>query len=207
MAAAPEVVLVDYGAGNVRSLRAALERAGASAVLSGDPERVRAARRLMVPGQGAAGPAMARLRANGLEDAIRAAVDDGAHLLGVCVGLQLLFDASEENDATCFGFLPGRVRRLEGVARLPHMGWNDVEPAGANGHPIAAELPAVAYFAHSFAVLDAGEATLGTTEVDGVRFASLVGAGRVAGAQFHPERSAAAGAAMLRGFLAWADAA
>ncbi len=207
MAAAPEVVLVDYGAGNVRSLRAALERAGASAVLSGDPERVRAARRLMVPGQGAAGPAMARLRADGLEDAIRDAVDDGAHLLGVCVGLQLLFEASEENDATCFGFLPGRVRRLEGVARLPHMGWNDVEAVAANGHPMAAELPAVAYFAHSFAVLDAGDATLGTTEVDGVRFASLVGAGRVAGAQFHPERSAAAGEAMLRGFLAWADAA
>jgi glutamine amidotransferase len=161
----------------------------------------------MVHGQRAARPAMEPHRAARLEGAIRRAVADGAHLLGVCVGLQLLFEASDENDATCFGFLPGRVRRLDGVARLPHMGWNDVEPAGGNGHPLAAELPAVTYFAHSFAVLDAGEATLGTTEVDGVRFASLVGAGRVAGAQFHPERSAAAGQAMLRGFLAWADAA
>jgi glutamine amidotransferase len=161
----------------------------------------------MVPGQGAAGPAMDELRRRGLERAIRAAVDGGAFLLGVCVGLQLLFERSAENDAEGFGFLPGRVERLEGVERLPHMGWNDVEPVGDRDHPVAAGLPAVAYFAHSYAVLDAGEATLATTEVDGRRFASLVGAGRVAGAQFHPERSSAAGAAMLRGFLAWADAA
>jgi glutamine amidotransferase len=202
----PEVVLVDYGAGNVRSLRAALERAGAAVALSDDPARVASARRLMVPGQGAAGPAMDELRRRGLERAIREAVDAGAHLLGVCVGLQLLFERSAENDAVCFGFLPGRVERLEGVARLPHMGWNDVVAAD-RPHPVAAGLPAVAYFAHSFAVLDAGDATVATTEVDGVRFASLVGAGRVAGAQFHPERSSAAGDAMLRGFLAWADAA
>jgi glutamine amidotransferase len=201
------VVLVDYGAGNIRSLRAALERAGARPVVSDDPRQVAAARRLMVPGQGAAGPAMDELRRRGLEPAIRSAVDDGAHLLGVCVGLQLLFERSAENDAEGFGFLPGRVERLEGVERLPHMGWNDVEPWADRPHPVAAGLPAVAYFAHSYAVLDAGEAALATTEVDGVRFASLVGAGRVAGAQFHPERSSAAGDAMLRGFLQWADAA
>jgi glutamine amidotransferase len=201
-----EVVVVDYGSGNVRSLRAALERAGARVVVSGDPALVAAARRLMVPGQGAAGPAIATLRRAGLERAIRDALAGGAYLLGVCVGLQLLFDSSEEQEATGLGLLPGRVTRLAGVARLPHMGWNDVVPAGP-AHPLAAGLPACAYFAHSYAIVDPGPCTVATTEVDGVTFASVVAAGRVAGAQFHPERSSLAGHAMLRGFLEWSDAA
>ena len=202
----PDVVLVDYGSGNIRSLRWAMERAGASVTVSADPGVVAGARRLMVPGQGAAGPAMATLRAGGLERAIRGAVGDGAYLLGVCVGLQLLFDASDENDATCFGFLPGRVTRLAGVERLPHMGWNDVVPVGPP-HPLGRGLPFCAYFAHSFAVRDAGPAAVATTAVDGVAFSSVVAAGRVAGAQFHPEKSSAAGLEMLRGFLEWSRAA
>jgi glutamine amidotransferase len=200
------VVLVDYGSGNLRSLRAAMERAGTDVVVADDPATVASARRLMVPGQGAAGPTMATLRRTGLERAIRSAVADGAYLLGVCVGLQLLFDASAEDATPCLGFLPGRVERLDGAARLPHMGWNDVEPVGPP-HPLAAGLPACAYFAHSYAVRDAGPAAVAETEVDGLRFSSVVAAGRVAGAQFHPERSAGAGRAMLEGFLAWSDAA
>jgi imidazole glycerol-phosphate synthase subunit HisH len=200
------VVLVDYGSGNLRSLRAAMERAGSDVVVTAEPATVAGARRLMVPGQGAAGPTMATLRRTGLERAIREAVAGGAYLLGVCVGLQLLFDASAEDDTPCLGFLPGRVERLEGVERLPHMGWNDVEPVGPP-HPLAAGLPACAYFAHSYAVRDAGPAAVAETELDGIRFTSVVAAGRVAGAQFHPERSAGAGLAMLRGFRAWSDAA
>ena len=202
----PDVVLVDYGSGNIRSLRWAMERAGATVTVSADPVVVAAAPRLMVPGQGAAGPAMAALRAGGLEQAIRAAVGGGAYLLGVCVGLQLLFDSSEENGATCLGFLPGRVVRMAALERLPHMGWNDVEPVGPP-HPLGRGLPFCAYFAHSFAILDAGPAAVATTEVDGVTFSSVVAAGRVAGAQFHPERSSAAGHEMLRGFLEWSRAA
>ncbi len=200
------VVLVDYGSGNLRSLRAAMERAGSEVTVADDPATIASARRLMVPGQGAAGPTMATLRRTGLERALRSAVADGAYLLGVCVGLQLLFDASAEDDTPCLGFLPGRVERLDGAARLPHMGWNDVEPVGPP-HPLAAGLPACAYFAHSYAVRDAGPAAVAETEVDGLRFSSVVAAGRVAGAQFHPERSAGAGLTMLRGFLAWSDAA
>ena len=200
------VVLVDYGSGNLRSLRAAMERAGSEVAVAADPAAVASARRLMVPGQGAAGPTMATLRRTGLEQAIREAVANGAYLLGVCVGLQLLFDASDEDATPCLGFLPGHVERLDGTARLPHMGWNDVEPVGPP-HPLAAGLPACAYFAHSYAVRDAGPAAVAETEVDGQRFTSVVAAGRVAGAQFHPERSAGAGLAMLRGFLAWSDAA
>ena len=201
-----DVVIVDYGSGNVRSLRAALERAGAKVVVSGDPSIVAGARRLMVPGQGAAGPAIATLRGTGLERAIRDALTSGAYLLGVCVGLQLLFDTSEEQDATGLGLIQGRVTRLAGISRLPHMGWNDVTPVGAP-HPLAAGLPACAYFAHSYAILDPGPSTVATTEVDGITFASIVAAGRVAGAQFHPERSSDAGRAMLGAFLEWSDAA
>ncbi len=201
-----EVVIVDYGSGNVRSLRAALERVGAEVVVSGDPMIVALAPRLMVPGQGAAGPAMETLRRTGLERAIRSALTSGAYLLGVCVGLQLLFESSEEQETTGLGLLPGRVTHLTGVALLPHMGWNDVVPVGPP-HPLAADLPACAYFAHSYAIVDPGPCTVATTEVDGVTFASVVAAGRVAGVQFHPERSAAAGQAMLRGFLSWSNAA
>jgi glutamine amidotransferase len=203
----PTVVLVDYGAGNIRSLRAALERAGALVTVSSDRRVVERAPRLMVPGQGAAGAAMRALRSGGLDDAVRRAVADGGYLLGVCVGLQLLFEGSAEDDATCLGLLPGRVERLEGAALLPHMGWNDVEPVSGTPHPAVVGLPGVAYFAHSFAVVDAGAATLATTEVDGARFASMVAGERVVGAQFHPERSAATGAAVLQGFLRWSAAA
>ena len=203
---APEVVLVDYGAGNVRSLRAALERAGARPVVSDEPGVVERARLLMVPGQGAAGPAMDTLRRRGLAAAVQRAVGEGGRLLGVCVGLQLLFEGSEENDAECFGFLPGRVRRLEGVERLPHMGWNDVEPTGFR-HPLAPAGPSIAYFAHSYAAPVDAASTAAVTEVDGARFASVVAGDGVVGAQFHPERSADAGLALLRRFLAWADAA
>ena len=199
----PDVALVDYGSGNVRSLRAALERAGACVRVTADPAEVRAAPRLMVAGQGAAGPAMAALRRRGLVAAIADAVADGAHLLGVCVGLQLLFERSAEGDTPCLGLLPGSVTHLDGAERLPHMGWNDVEPVGVD-HPLAVDLPAVAYFAHSYAVRERGPATLAETELDGIRFSSLVGAGRIAGVQFHPERSARAGRALLERFLALA---
>jgi glutamine amidotransferase len=200
-----DVVLVDYGSGNLRSLRAAVERTGTRAVVTADPDVVAGARRIMVPGQGAAGPTMATLRQTGLEEAIRTAVAGGAHLLGVCVGLQLLFGSSEEDEAACLGFLDGRAERLRGTARLPHMGWNDVEPAAS--HPLAAALPACAYFAHSYAVPAETASVVATTEVDGVRFASVVASGRVAGMQFHPERSGGAGLALLTAFMAWADAA
>jgi glutamine amidotransferase len=201
-----DVVVCDYGAGNLRSLGFALARIGAAPVVSADPDVVAGARVLLVPGQGAAGTAMATLRRLRLARAIHDAVGNGAFLLGVCVGLQLLFAASEEDDVECLGFLPGRVTRLAGVTRLPHMGWNDVAPVGPP-HPLARSLPAVGYFAHSYAVADAGPAAVAETSVDGATFASVVASGRVAGAQFHPERSGADGRELLRSFLDWADAA
>jgi glutamine amidotransferase len=194
------VTVVDYGAGNLRSLRAALERLDAAVAVTSDPEVVERSPMLIVPGVGAAGPAMARLRTAGLADAIRSAAGDGAHVLGICLGLQLLFDRSEEGDTGCLGLLPGVVRRIDWARTVPHMGWNDVAPA--DGESLAGALPAVCYFAHSYVAepAEAGD-VVATTELDGRSFASAVVRGRVAAVQFHPERSGPAGRALLAALL------
>jgi imidazole glycerol-phosphate synthase subunit HisH len=195
--------MVDYGAGNLRSLRAAFERAGAEVAVTDRPEEVARAGLVVIPGVGQAASAMQALRERGLVDAILAAVRGGSHLFGVCVGMQLLFARSDEGDTAGLGLLPGTTTQLAGARRLPHMGWNDVEPAAP--HPLATAFPAPCYFAHTYAVQDAApRCLLASTEVEHGSFASLVGEGRVAGAQFHPERSGAAGAEFLRSVTRWA---
>ena len=191
---------VDYGAGNLRSLRAAFERA--EVAVSDDAAQVAAppsssSRRR--PGRERDGGAAERA----LGDAILAALRNGARLFGVCVGMQLLFARSEEGETAGLGLLQGSATRLTGARRLPHMGWNDVEPAVP--HPLTTAFPAPCYFAHSYAVQDASpRCLLASTQVERGGFASLVGEGRVAGAQFHPERSGAAGAEFLRAVMCWA---
>jgi glutamine amidotransferase len=200
------VCVVDYGAGNLRSLRTSLERAGAEVTVTDDAVQVASAGRVLVPGVGAAGAAMAALERRGLVAAIRGAAGAGAYVFGICLGLQLLFDSSDEDGVPCLGLLPGRAVAMGFADRLPHMGWNDVAPQAE--HPLARALPAVCYFAHSYAVEPAAAATvLGTTELDGRTFASVAGAGRIAGTQFHPEKSGPAGRELLRAFLRWSDGA
>jgi imidazole glycerol-phosphate synthase subunit HisH len=196
------VCVVDYGAGNLRSLRTGLERAGATVTVTSDADRVAGAARVLVPGVGAAGAAMAALERRGLRRAIRAAAAAGGYVFGICLGMQLLFESSDEGDAECLGLLSGRVTAMGFADRLPHMGWNDVSPA--TDHPLAAGLPAVCYFAHSYAVQPASAAAVvATTELDDHRFASMVGSDRIAGTQFHPEKSGPAGRELLRSFLRW----
>jgi glutamine amidotransferase len=196
------VCVVDYGAGNLRSLRTGLERAGADVTVTDDAGRIAASERVLVPGVGAAGAAMAALERRGLVSAIRDAAAAGAYVFGICLGLQLLFESSDEDGVPCLGLLPGRAVAMDFAGRLPHMGWNDVRPQV--DHPLAHALPAVCYFAHSYAVEPASAgAVLGTTEIDGRPFASVAGAGRVAGTQFHPEKSGPAGRELLRAFLRW----
>jgi len=196
------VAIVDHGAGNLRSLRAGLARAGAAAVVTADPDEVAAAGRLVLPGVGSAAAAMARMRERGLAEAVLHAAGRGAHVLGICLGMQLLFSRSDEGDCDCLGLMEGSVRRIDWSRRVPHMGWNDVRASAP--HPLTRSLPAVYYFAHSFAV-DPGDGggVLATTDLDGVELASMVGCGRVAGAQFHPEKSGAAGGLLLARFLEW----
>lgn len=197
-AAASEVALIDAGGANLGSVRYALERLGVTARIVRDADGLRDAERVILPGVGAAPQAMGLLRERGLDDALRTLQ---APLLGVCLGMQLLFDASEEGDVTCLGLLPGRVRKLQAVpgTRVPHMGWNTLrttrEAALLEGIPTGAQV----YFVHGYAA-PAGDDCIATCE-HGPGFAAVVQRGHICGMQFHPERSAKVGARLLANFL------
>jgi glutamine amidotransferase len=193
-----EVVLIDSGGANIGSVLYALERLGVSARLSAEADVIVAAERVILPGVGAAVPAMERLRALGLVDVIRGLRQP---LLGICLGMQLLYESSEEGDIECLGVLPGRVTRLtahEGI-RVPHMGWNTLEVQ--RDDPFVSGLGAKpqAYFVHSYAAPVTAD-TLATSR-HGDMFAAMVGRGHCFGAQFHPERSASTGARVIENFL------
>lgn len=194
-----EVAVVSYGAGNIASVQFALERLGAQVRLVDTPEAVADAPRLILPGVGQAGYAMARLRELGLDEAIRAF---DRPLLGVCLGQQLLFEASDEGGGVkLLGLIPGRVRRLEPGPALPvpHMGWSRLDLR--RDDPLMTGVPAGswAYFVHGYVCPD-GPATVAAADYGGV-VPAVVRSGRRMGCQFHPERSAAAGARILENFL------
>ena len=207
---APRVVVVDYGAGNLVSIEQALTTAGASvgrAVTGddiGDPDL------LLVPGVGAAAPAMDRLRDGGFIDPIRAWIDADRPFLGICLGLQLLYEGSDEDGAETLGILPGRTVRLDGAPTLPHIGWNQVVRRRAHAAFAGIADDADFYFVHSFVGMPDGpsadELILADTE-HGSRFASAVARGRLLGVQFHPERSGADGLRLIANVVAAARAA
>jgi glutamine amidotransferase len=198
-----ETVIIDYGMGNLRSVEKALESVGGSPLISGDPETVRNAGRLILPGVGAFGDAMENLNRQGLNEAVRLAVQDGTPLLGLCLGLQLLFTRSEE-----FGIheglnlIPGSVLKIdEPGLRVPHIGWNQIE--GDIPNALLEGIPdgSYFYFVHSFYVKpDHQEDVLRWTSY-GHPFCSIACREKVWGAQFHPEKSQDAGKQLLRNFL------
>ena len=194
----PDVVLVEAGGTNIGSLRYALARLGVEAQLTADAGRIRAASHVILPGVGAAGPGMRLLREAGLVEVLCGLRQP---VLGVCLGMQLLFERSEEGDTECLGLLPGAVSRLPERAglRVPHMGWNRLQVLARD--PLLADLddPAFAYFVHSYAA-PVGAYTLASADHGGA-FSAVVRRGNICGMQFHPERSAAAGARLLRNFL------
>lgn len=192
------VAVVAYGAGNVASVRFALERLGAEVRLVSTAAEVDAAERLILPGVGAAAYAMARLAELGLIEAIRAFPRP---LLGVCLGQQLLFEGSDEGEAELLGLIPGRVRRMEpGPSRpVPHMGWSRLEVVRDDPLLQGVGADAWAYFVHGYVCPD-GPATLARAEYGGAVPAVVRAANRW-GCQFHPERSSAAGARILKNFL------
>ena len=193
------VVIIDNGGGNVASVRYALERLGCEVRLTRDPDEVRAAPRVILPGVGAARDAMRRLAAAGLDRLVPTLTQP---VLGICLGMQLLFEASAEGDTDCLGILPGRaVRFVEAPGRaVPHMGWNQLAPIGAS--PLLAGIATgeYAYFVHSYA-LPPGPDTVATCDYGGP-FTAVVSRGNFHGAQFHPERSARTGARLLANFVA-----
>lgn len=194
-----DVVIIASGGANIASLQFALERLGEESAVSADPQRIRAASHVILPGVGAAGDAMARLRQGRLERVIPALQQP---VLGICLGMQLLFEASEEGDARCLGILPGCAARFAPAAGrpVPHMGWNRlcIERTSAllDGVPPSAYV----YFVHSYA-LGVSPATLASCRY-GEPFSACVQLRNFYGMQFHPERSAAVGARLLQNFLA-----
>jgi len=215
------MVIVDYGMGNLRSVQKALERIGHAADVSDRPDTVAAAERLIVPGVGAFGDAMAALHAGGLIEPIRDVVAAGRPMLGICLGLQILFDESEEvaeapvelaamADAPLpkgLGLVPGRVQRFsdtlaERGLKVPHMGWNTVRPTGRS--PLFEAVPEEGvyfYFAHSYYAAPRDDGVVAGWTDYGGPFASAVTSGNVHATQFHPEKSQAAGLAVLENFV------
>jgi glutamine amidotransferase len=191
------IAVVDSGGANIASVLHALGRLGVEPAFTADPAVIRGADRVILPGVGAAGHAMEVLRGHGLVDVIRALSQP---VLGICLGMQLLFTASEEDDASLLGLVPARLERLPENDRLrvPHMGWNAIRTIRTD--PLTAGLENNwFYFVHSYAA-PVGDWTLATAR-HGEAFSAVVRRNNFSGAQFHPERSAAAGARLLRNFL------
>lgn len=204
MADITETVIIDYGMGNLRSVEKTVEAVGGRPVITGDPEAVRKAPRLILPGVGAFGDAMENLRRSGLDSAIREATGFGIPLLGLCLGLQLIFTQSEEfGNHEGLDLIPGRVRKFSDPGlRVPHVGWNQIE--GTRPNPLLKSVPegTYFYFVHSYYVEPArSEYILRWTEY-GRRFCSIACRDNVWGAQFHPEKSQNAGKQLLQNFLA-----
>ncbi|WP_300542999.1 imidazole glycerol phosphate synthase subunit HisH [Maricaulis sp.] len=190
--------LIDTGCANIASVRFALERAGLNHVVVRDADETGDCDRLILPGVGAAGPAMDRLRARGWDVSLRI---DGRPLLGICLGMQLLFETSDEGNAACLELLPGQVRQLPRTDGLvwPHMGWNTLEAPAAD-EPLLRGIPAGThvYFVHGFYV-PAGAVTRAQCDY-GAAISAIVRREHVSGCQFHPERSGLAGARILSNF-------
>jgi glutamine amidotransferase len=190
-----KLAIVDLGYGNVGSIAVAFERFGVAAQVSDDPETIAAADKIVLPGVGAAGHAMAQIEARGLAVTLRSIAQP---LLGICLGLQLLFEASYEGETACLGLIPGRVRALEPAEGrpVPHMGWSRL---AVRDETLGLREGDYVYFAHSFAC-DCGPETVASANY-GREIPAAVRSGNRLGAQFHPERSSEAGARVLKAFL------
>ena len=199
------VVIIDYQAGNLTSVVRSLKALGVEGEVTQDPAVVARAGRIVFPGVGAAGTAMAILKDLKLDEALRTAFEKGVPILGICLGAQVVLEYSEENDTSCLGLLPGRTRALvrQPGLKIPHMGWNTVR--FLQDHPIFQGLPESAqyYFVHSYYPAPAEESmVLGVTE-HGVTFPSVMGRRNLVATQFHPEKSGRFGLQILENFLAW----
>ena len=201
-AAGLRVVVVDAGGANLGSVCYALERLGVQPQVVADAAGLQAADRVILPGVGAAPEAMRRLHAQGMVEPLRTLQSP---LLGICLGMQLLYERSEEGDVACLGLLPGTVRRLQPAPgiRIPHMGWNRVNPV--TEHPVWAGIAPGSwfYFVHSYYAKPAQPANVAATTDYPAPFASALAHGKLFAVQFHPEKSQAAGLRLLANFLDW----
>jgi len=203
------IAVLDYDAGNLASVACAVRHLGHEPEITRDPDVIRAAERVIFPGVGAAGASMDSLRHLGLDEALREAHSAGKPILGICIGCQVAFSRSEEDDGTdCLGLLDGEVTRFrfaEGIERkVPHMGWNEVRFSGS--HPVVKDIPAGSqfYFVHSYHVRPAEpELVLATASYGGIDFTAAVARDNLVAVQFHAEKSGPAGLKLLDNFLGW----
>ena len=196
----PRVAVLDYGIGNLRSAQKALEHVGADARLTADPEEIRAAAGVVLPGVGAFGRCMDALRETGLDEVAVEAARSGRPFFGICVGMQLLYEGSEEDPGvTGLGVLPGTVRRLPEGQKCPQMQWNTLDVVGDPALFAGLERPLWVYFVHSYAA-EAHEGVVATCDYGGPVVAA-VERDNLWAVQFHPEKSSTAGLAMLRNFV------
>ena len=196
------IAIVDYGIGNLGSVTKGFRHAGAEVELSGDPDVLRRADALVLPGDGAFGATMAEIEARGLVPLLREAVAQGTPLVGICIGMQLLFEESEEHGRHLgLGILPGRVRRFDSSLTVPHMGWNTLR--ARRPHPLLDGIAdgAHVYFVHSYYCDVPDDVVIATSDY-GREFAAIVGRGNVLGLQFHPEKSQAVGLRLVANFVA-----
>ncbi len=202
------VAIIDYGAGNLTSVKLSFDAIGVETVITSDAATILAAERVVFPGVGAAGAAMDNLRKLNIEPALRQVIAEGRPFLGICVGTQILFERSEEDGGTpTLGFMKGTVNRFhfaDPLVKVPHMGWNQV--SFARQHPLLAGIPDTSdfYFVHSYYPVPADSAdVIGTTDYAGSVFASMAGRGNLAATQFHVEKSGRVGLQLLKNFSEW----
>jgi glutamine amidotransferase len=197
------IAIIDYGMGNLRSVQKGLERVGYAAEVTRDPARIESAAGVVLPGVGAFGACMDNLRAYGLIDTVRRVITRGAPFLGICLGMQLLFDESEEfGRVPGLGIFPGRVVRFPEMPALkvPHMGWNQIRKQGEPPHLRGIDNGAFVYFVHSYYVVPTDPSLTATTTEYGVEFTSAIARDNVFAAQYHPEKSQTVGLKILENF-------
>ena len=205
------IAVVDYKAGNLRSVERALNRLGVPCAVTADPDAIRSADRVVFPGVGAAGSAVEGLQAAGIDRVLREVAGRGTPFLGICLGAQIILERSEENDAACLGLLPGTVTRFPsplfgpGGERLkvPHMGWNGLRKR--SNHPVLEDVRETDefYFVHGYYPRPAAEDHVIATTEHGREFPSVIGTGNLVAMQFHPEKSGEPGLRILERFTRW----
>ena len=195
------IAIIDYGAGNLRSISRALGSQGASPVITSDPDEIRSAERVVLPGVGNAKAAMDQLHAQGIDGVVRDVVADAKPLLGVCLGMQLLFGDQEEGPTFGLDLVPGSAELLPVDHKIPHMGWNTV--TFRENTPLSHLASLDCYFVHSYAVAPDREADIAGTTDYGITFPSVVIHEHIWGTQFHPEKSGDAGLMLLKAWLDW----
>jgi len=198
-------VIIDYGAGNVRSVIRAVETLGYHPIISNDPRTISQADSIIFPGQGACDAAMKSITRNRLSDVLYESIKKGTPYLGICLGLQLLLQTSEEGNVDCLGILQGEVKRLPSGEKIPHMGWNDIQIH--SDHPVFAGIPQNShfYFVHSY-YAKLQPASLSAASVHyGIEFCCAVAKDNLVATQFHPEKSGDLGLKIYRNFLEFAQ--